>query len=238
MPEGGRIVLTLMPNKRSSVSGEEASADFIVLSVSDTGHGMDQGTVDHIFEPFFTTKGKGKGTGLGLATVYGIVKQNDGEIVVRSEPGQGTVFEVRLPSAKRQALPETDRQKDPSETGKGVILLVEDESMVRKLAKKLLSLQGYEVLEAVSGGDACVLCESYEGAIDLLLTDVIMPNMNGRELYSRLEKIKPGLKVLFMSGYTEDIIAHHGVVEEGFTFLQKPFSVEALSSKVQEAISD
>jgi two-component system, cell cycle sensor histidine kinase and response regulator CckA len=210
--------------------------DFVCLTVRDDGEGMDESTRKRIFEPFFTTKEKGKGTGLGLATVYGIVTQNRGAINVQSAPGEGAQFEVFFPAARGKPPVEPAPVKDRLPRGRGTILLVEDEEMVRSLAQKVLASAGYRVLEAPSGGDALVTSEKFKTDIHLLLTDVIMPNMNGKELFHRLRTERPELRVLYMSGYTEDVIAHHGIVEEGIPFLQKPFSIESLSRKVADVM--
>jgi CheY-like chemotaxis protein len=198
---------------------------------------MDAETQSHIFEPFFTTKEQGKGTGLGLATVYGIVKQSDGDLWVYSEPGRGTTFKIYLPVAKETGdLLEAQASADVPPIGTETILLVEDEALVRTLTKQVLELNGYTVLEAHRGDEALALCKQ-QPDINLLLTDVIMPGgMNGRELAERLQSLYPELKILYMSGYTNDIIVHHGVFEKGIHFLQKPFSPNTLVRKVREVL--
>jgi PAS domain S-box-containing protein len=211
--------------------------EYVMFIVSDDGSGMDKETRQHIFEPFFTTKGVGQGTGLGLATVYGIVKQNAGFIDVYSEPDQGTSFKIYLPRCPGEEEPAgTARPLEPAARGKETVLLVEDEPAILELGKQLLEMQGYQVLTAATPGEAIRLAVEHHGEIHLLLTDVIMPEMNGRELAKKLLSLYPGLKRLFMSGYTADIIAHHGVLDEGMNFLQKPFSVDALAEKVREAL--
>jgi len=213
--------------------------EYILLTVSDNGCGMDKETLSKIFEPFFTTKEVGHGTGLGLAMVYGIVKQNDGIIEVLSEPGQGTSFNIYLPrylGKEEKAL--LEKPLGPAEKGRETVLLVEDEPALLNLVIQLLEMQGYRVLAASTPGEAICLAEEHIGEIHLLLTDVVMPEMNGRELAKRLLSFYPGLRRLFMSGYTADIIAHHGVIDEEMQFIQKPFSLDALVAKVREALDN
>jgi PAS domain S-box-containing protein len=211
--------------------------EYVLLTVSDNGCGMDKETLSMIFEPFFTTKGVGEGTGLGLAMVYGIVKQNAGFIDVFSEPGQGTIFNIYLPrhlGKDEQAL--TSGPMAPAERGHETILMVEDEPALLDLGRQLLEMQGYRVLAASTPGEAIRLAEEHSGEIHLLLTDVVMPEMNGRELAKKLLSLYPGLKRLFMSGYTADVIAHHGVLDEAMKFIQKPFTLDALAAKVREVL--
>ncbi len=211
--------------------------EYVRLAVSDTGCGMDRETLAHIFEPFFTTKGVGLGTGLGLATVYGVVKQNNGFINVYSEPGQGTIFTIYLPRYGGKAGPEqTEGAGKPALRGHETILLVEDEPAILKLATMMLEKQGYTVRAASTPGEAIRLAREHSGMIHLLMTDVVMPEMNGRDLAKNLLSLYPQLKRLFMSGYTADVIAHHGVLDEGVYFIQKPFAVKDLSAKVREAL--
>ncbi len=213
---------------------------YVLLAVSDDGIGMDTETLSHIFEPFFTTKAVGKGTGLGLATVYGIVNQNNGFIDVDSEPNRGTTFKIYLPrhvdkaSKARQAL--TEGAARPLQRGHETILLVEDELAILTLTRRMLERQGYTVLAANTPGEAISLAREHTGEIDLLITDVIMPEMNGRVLAKNLLSVHPFLKRLFMSGYTADVIAHRGVLEQGVPFIQKPFSREDLATKVRDAL--
>ena len=198
-----------------------------------------QGDLAHIFEPFFTTKEIGKGTGLGLATVYGIVKQNNGFINVYSEPGQGTTFTIYLPRhAGKAAQARTEGAAEPAARGHETILLVEDEPAILKLTTTMLEQQGYTVLAAGTPGEAIRLAEEHAGEIHLLMTDVVMPEMNGRDLAKNLLSLYPNLKRLFMSGYTADVIAHHGVLDEGVHFIQKPFSMKDLAAKVREALGE
>ena len=211
--------------------------DFVQLTVSDNGCGISQETLQNVFEPFYTTKDVGKGTGLGLATVYGIVKQNDGFINAYSEPDQGTIFRIYLP----RYLAETEiLEKKTSDTinpdGAETILLVEDEPSILRMTRMMLERMGYKVLAAGTPGEAIALAREYAGQIHLLMTDVVMPEMNGRDLAGNLLALYPDLKRLFMSGYTANLIAHHGLLDEGVNFIQKPFSREQLGKKVREAL--
>lgn len=212
--------------------------DYVRLAVSDTGCGMDKETVAHIFEPFFTTKELGRGTGLGLATVYGIVKQNNGFINVYSEPGLGTTFTIYLSryvgEAVRTAVSEI--VAEPTLGGQETILLVEDEAAILKMTSTMLKNLGYTVLAANGPGEAARLAQAQSGRIELLMTDIVMPEMNGLELAKYLQTLNPNLHCLFMSGYTANIIAHHGVLDEGVNFIQKPFSIADLATKVREAL--
>ena len=210
---------------------------YAMLSVSDTGVGMTAEVKEQVFEPFFTTKEKGKGTGLGLSTVYGIVKQSGGNIWVYSEPGQGTTFKIYLPRVD-EPLEELKEKVEVKEIPRGseTILVVEDEEKVRKLAVRILSGQGYKVLEASHGNDAILVCKQHEGPIHLMVTDVVMPNMSGHEVAKSLVPLQPGMRVLYMSGYTDNAIVHHGVLEKGVNYIQKPFTVDGLARKVREVL--
>ncbi len=210
--------------------------EYVRLAVGDTGVGMDETTRGQVFEPFFTTKPEGKGTGLGLATVYGIVKQNRGFIDVRSEPGRGTTFEVYLPRFAGEAERPAEEVEQRPLTGTETVLLVEDEPALLQIVRETLESLGYTVLASSSPGDAILLCEKHAGEIHVLVTDVVMPTMNGKELKERLERIKPGLRTLFMSGYTANTVTHRGVVDADLFFIQKPFTREALASKIREAL--
>lgn len=212
--------------------------DYVALKVSDTGSGMTREVLDKIFEPFFTTKGEGKGTGLGLSTVYGIVKQNDGFINAYSEPGLGTTFKLFFPRHEGKAEAFSAPVEKRPASGHETILIVEDEEMILDLCNAILMRQGYKVLSASSPGEAILLCETHSGPVDLLITDVVMPAMNGMELKKRITDSRPGIRALFMSGYTSDIIAHRGVLAEGAHFIQKPFSVDGLSRKVREVLDE
>jgi len=209
---------------------------YVVLSISDTGCGMDPATRDRAFEPFFTTKQKGQGTGLGLSTVHGIVQQSGGSVWVYSEPGQGTTFKIYLPRVDAQLSGPRRRPVSIAATGIETVLVVEDEAAVRRLAARVLSTAGYQVLSAANGGEALLLYE--QAGIDLLLTDVVMPRMSGKELATRLLQIRPGLKVLYMSGFTDNAIVHHGVLDAGTHFVAKPFSAAELTRRVREALDD
>jgi PAS domain S-box-containing protein len=210
---------------------------YVLLAVSDDGCGMDAEMLSHLFEPFYTTKEISKGTGLGLATVYGIVKQNNGFINVYSEPGQGTTFKIYLPrhATTGEPLPE-EAMAEPAVPGRETILLVEDEPMILDMAMTMLQTLGYTVLPAATPGEAMRTAQEYAGAIHLLMTDVVMPEMNGRVLARSLLSGYPGLKCLFMSGYTANVIAHHGVLDEGVHFIQKPFTMKVLAAKIREAL--
>jgi two-component system, cell cycle sensor histidine kinase and response regulator CckA len=211
--------------------------EYVVLAVSDDGCGMDKQTLAHIFEPFFTTKDVGKGTGLGLATVYGIVKQNNGFIDVYSEPGQGTTFKIYLPRHVGKAPPvQQESSAVPAAHGRETILLVEDEPAMLEITTIMLENQGYTVLAASTPGEAIRLAGERAGEIHLLMTDVVMPEMNGRDLAKNLPSLYPHLRRLFMSGYTANVIAHHSVLDEGVYFIQKPFSIKELAAKVREAL--
>lgn len=242
MPKGGRLTLeTCNTELDSAYAADHVSVRpgrYIMLAVSDTGIGMDQETVAHIFEPFYTTKESGRGTGLGLSTVYGIVKQSGGYIWVYSEPRRGSTFKVYLPRVDEIAPGlATETPSKDSRKGTEAILLVEDEEGVRELAMTVLIAQGYEVLMAARPEEAIELLKTHKKEIHLLLTDVIMPDMSGRELARRVALIRPQIKVLFMSGYTDNVISAGGMLEEGISFLQKPFTPSVLKQKIREVLS-
>ncbi|MHB8120627.1 MAG: hybrid sensor histidine kinase/response regulator [Desulfuromonadaceae bacterium] len=216
---------------------EATPGEYVRLSVSDDGHGMDKETLLHIFEPFYTTKELGKGTGLGLATIYGAVKQNNGFINIYSEPGQGTTFSIYLPRHEGQ------KNEKPAKgtaltvpRGQETILVVEDEPAILKITSIMLEKQGYTVIQAATPGEAICLAREHAGEITLLMTDVIMPEMNGRDLAKNVQSLYPHIKRLFMSGYTADVIAHHGVLDEGVHFIQKPFSLPDMAAKVRDVL--
>ena len=216
---------------------DSTPGEYVRLTISDNGRGMKQSILANIFEPFFTTKDIGKGTGLGLATVYGIVKQNQGFITVDSKIGLGTIFNIYLPRFKDTEEPDLEAGEfTPVKRGKETVLLVEDETIILEMATKMLQLQGYTVLAAAMPSRAIELVKNYTGQIHLLMTDVIMPEMNGRDLATQLQTLYPSLKLLFMSGYTSDIINDNGVLSEGVNFIQKPFLLEELITKVQEIL--
>lgn len=215
------------------------AGEYVLLSISDDGCGMDKETIDQIFEPFFTSKGVGLGTGLGLATVYGIVKQNNGFINVYSEPGTGTTFRIYLPLHAEQAVaPKRDEVAEVPHGHGETILTVEDEPTIRMVSKLMLEELGYRVLVAATPGEAIELAEGHAGEIALVISDVVMPEMNGRDLAQRLLSLHPDLKILFMSGYTADVIAHRGVLDKGVNFMQKPFSLQELAVKVQASLRE
>jgi PAS domain S-box-containing protein len=241
MPNGGRLTIetgvTEFDQEYARLHPPAAPGRYAMLAVTDSGAGMDAETQSHIFEPFFTTKEKGKGTGLGLSTVYGIVKQSGGYVWVYSEPGRGTTFKVYLPLADGV---ETVRQPEPLPVGDSqgmeTVLLVEDEEGVRRVARDFLEIRGYTVLEAANGEDALQIAHAHPGPVHLLLTDVVMPGMNGRELWQRLSW-RPEMKVLYMSGYPENAIIRDGTLEEGAMYLQKPFTLNTLTQKVREVMN-
>jgi PAS domain S-box-containing protein len=244
MPAGGKLTIetsnVTLDEDYARVHAPLPAGDYAMVAISDTGQGMDNETQSHIFEPFFTTKGT-KGTGLGLSTVYGIVKQSGGYIWVHSEVGRGTTFKIYLPrvagtgeTAAQVAAPPIEYRK--VEPGTETILLVEDEANLRYLARQYLEKQGYKVIEAADGAVAMQIAVAHEKVIHLLLTDVIMPGMNGRELAQRICEIRPNVKVLYMSGYTENVIGHNGMLDAGVRLLQKPFNLRDLKSKVREVL--
>jgi CheY-like chemotaxis protein len=241
MPNGGTLTMettnVVLDEAYVSLHTSVQTGAYVMLSVSDTGCGMDAETQSHIFEPFFTTKEKGKGAGLGLATVFGVVKQSGGYIWVYSEPGHGTTFKVYLPQVGECVeAPEVAAPVSEFHSGSGTVLLVEDEEAVRELVGDSLRNSGYTVLEAKNGAQALEICEKHSSRIHLMITDVVMPGMNGRELAQRLSARHPNLKVLFMSGYTDNAILHRGVLEPGTLFLQKPFGAQDLVRKVRELL--
>jgi len=240
MPNGGKLTIeTKEVELDDSYTSEHfgvASGQHVMLAVSDTGVGMDQETQARIFEPFFTTKDIGKGTGLGLSTVFGIVKQSGGHIWVYSEPGGGSTFKIYFPATEA----EDNELPEPIElatlNGTVTILLVEDQDEVRRVAHAILRRYGYHVIEARNAGEALLSCERHPRTIHLLLTDVVMPQLSGRELAERLATMRPTMKVLYMSGYTENVIVHHGILDSGIAYLQKPIVPELLARRVREVL--
>ena len=240
MPDGGRILIQTSEADPDTARREHSLIEpgtYILLSVSDTGAGMDRETQSRIFEPFFTTKEKGKGTGLGLSTVYGIVKQGGGYIFAQSEPGCGTTFRIYLPRVADPAdSPRVDKHAQAAAGGSETVLLVEDEESVRELVRETLKTRGYRVIEASDGIAGMRVSEEYQGNIEILITDVVMPGMSGRELAKRVAAARPNIRVLYLSGYTEDAIIHEGALEPGTGFLQKPFTLQVLARKVREVL--
>jgi len=241
MPRGGRLTIetanVVLTEEYSERHHRLPPGQYVLLAVSDTGVGMDEATQKHLFEPFFTTKEVGKGTGLGLATVYGIVKQSGGYIWVYSEPGHGTTVKVYLPRVPGAAEPLPVAAATPElRRGSEIVLLVEDAAPVRSLARKSLESYGYTVLEAADGPAALDLAARHPRGIDILVTDVVMPGMSGRELAERLAPARPAMRVLYTSGYTDDAMVRQGVLRAGVAFLQKPFVPETLARKVREVL--
>ena len=240
LPTGGKVTIetadVFLDDEYAREHFPTEPGPYVMLAISDTGMGMDAETQARIFEPFFTTKELGKGTGLGLSTVYGIVKQSNGFVWVYSEPGCGTTFKIYLPQVDAEKTTKAKLVAEAACNGSETILLVEDEDVVRKLAREVLEDAGYNVLEADCGEEAIRLCTEYTQEVHLLLSDVVMPGTSGKEIAERLVSLRPEMKVLFMSGYTDEAIVHHGVLDSGVKFLQKPFSPAALSRKVREVL--
>jgi len=241
MPEGGTLHLeTASVDLDDAYSKEHPPVEpgrYVMLAVSDTGTGIDKSILPRIFDPFFTTKEVGKGTGLGLSIVYGIVKQSGGYIWVYSEPGHGTTFKLYFPATAAALESPALRSEITSRPAGQTVLVVEDEAMIRSNVHECLQQLGYEVLAAESGEVALKICEEHRGRIDLVLTDLVMPGMGGHELAGELALRHPGVKMLFMSGYTEDSAARRDILLKGSAFLQKPFSVADLSNAVQQALA-
>ena len=242
MPDGGTLTIATdraqIDQSSIAAHADARVGDYVVLVVSDTGHGMDEQTQNQIFEPFFTTKASGAGTGLGLATVYGIVRQSEGFIWVDSEPGQGATFKIYLPRTGKAIDPPATSHEPASLRGSETVLIVEDADPVRALMRESLTRQGYKILEASGGAAALEAISRLPAALDLLVTDVVMPGLSGRELAEQLKGKYPRLRVLFTSGYTDDAIIRQGILETGTTFLQKPFTPETLSRRVRGILDE
>jgi two-component system cell cycle sensor histidine kinase/response regulator CckA len=242
MPRGGRLTIETadveLDGAYAAAHPEARAGRHVLLAVSDTGCGMTPEVKARIFEPFFTTKEVGKGTGLGLSTVFGIVKQSGGSVEVYSEPGLGTSFKVYLPRVEEAATPTRPSRAGLAAAPRGAetVLLVEDEDAVRMLTRIVLEESGYTVLEAADGAEALKAAGAHAGPIHLLISDVVMPGAGGPEVAARLLARRPGLKVLFLSGYTDDAVVRHGILQDKVNFLQKPFSVAALARKVREVL--
>ena len=240
MPQGGHLIIetsnVFLDWTHAKTHAMVCPAHYVMLSVSDTGCGMDAETQARIFEPFFTTKEAAKGTGLGLSTVYGIVKQSEGSIWVYSEPGKGTTFKIYLPRIDEVKTDTLDEEFESARKGHETILLVEDEDVVRALTREILEEYGYTLICASNGQEALRICDEFDGRIPLMITDVVMPNMSGRELAERLTVRRPETQVLYMSGFTDDAIFRHGLIDHEMLFIQKPFSADSLAVKVRELL--
>jgi CheY-like chemotaxis protein len=241
MPQGGQLTIetqnvTIDKDYARQIGVTMPPGSYVLLAVSDSGGGMDEATRVRIFEPFFTTKGPSRGTGLGLSTVYGIVKQSQGFIWVDSEVGRGTSFKIYLPQVTEAAGTDRPGPTVVSSSGTETILLVEDNAGLRKLATRFLEPAGYTVLGADTGEEALLVLARHAAPVHLLLTDVVMPGMSGRDLVELLARTHPGMKVLYMSGYTSDTVVRHGVLEEKVSFINKPFNAAALLQKVREVL--
>jgi PAS domain S-box-containing protein len=240
MPTGGRLSLettnVFLDAEFSRLHPPTPPGRYVLLVIADSGCGMDEETCAHLFEPFYTTKEVGKGTGLGLPTVYGIVKQSGGYIWAETAPNQGTAFRIYLPIVAGDAEALRPGTVGEVRGGTETVLVVEDDTMVRTIVRDVLSRSGYTVLEAQGCGDALRICERHKGPIDLLLTDVVMPEANGKELAETLVSLRADMRVLYMSGHTEDAIVHHGILDQGIAFLGKPFTPQALARKVRETL--
>lgn len=241
MPNGGNLIVetahVLVDERYAGILGDVKPGNYVMLALSDTGTGMDNEMLSRIFDPFYTTKEKSKGTGLGLATVYGIVRQHGGHVSVYSEVGLGTTFKVYFPSVNERPeviAPQADSLSQLR--GDETILVVEDEDVVRRLACDFLARLGYNVISASAPEEAIVVSDEYGGPIHLLFTDVVMPQMDGTELFTCLSPRRPEMKALYVSGYSQDAIAKHGVLKDGIHFLPKPFTVDSVATKVREAL--
>jgi CheY-like chemotaxis protein len=240
MPKGGRLTIETgnaeLDESYTSAHLAVRPGHYVILAVTDSGMGMDAATQARIFEPFFTTKEAGKGTGLGLATVFGIVKQSEGNVWVYSEPQRGTTFKIYLPRADEVVEEQPAREAETGAGGSETILLVEDSDSLRELGREILEEHGYKVIEASSGAAALEALARHAGSLDLILTDLVMSGMSGRELADQVTRLRPGTKVIFMSGYTDDALGHHGVLEAGSAFVEKPFTIDGLLRKVRDVL--
>lgn len=241
MPDGGKLQIETLNIEldadHAALHANSVPGRYVLMTVTDTGHGMGEEVRQQIFEPFFTTKDVGKGTGLGLATVYGIIRQNAGWIDVRSEVGAGTRFDVYFPRIDSLPLPAQHECSDSLDRGNETILVIEDQDDVRSFTKVALEEHGYHILEAADGEAALALANDSKEQIHLLVTDVVLPGMNGKEVSEKLMALRPSLKVLFISGYTAEVIAQRGVLERGVSFLHKPFGQIELRAKVREVLA-
>jgi CheY-like chemotaxis protein len=239
MPSGGRLTIETFTVRLDTEYARSRSdvvpGDYVMISVSDTGHGMSAEIQSHLFEPFFTTKDRSRGTGLGLATSYGIVKQGGGHIAAYSEPGVGTTMRVYLPCVQQSPEPRLVKE-ETLPRGSETILLVEDDRPVRATAARILTNQGYRVLEAGDGAAALALLDGTGLAVDLMITDVVLPGMGGRELAEQVARIRPQIRILYVTGYTDDVILQHRLVERDVSLLQKPFTAGSLGAKVREVL--
>jgi CheY-like chemotaxis protein len=240
MPKGGRLAIGCenvdVDSAYAAGSPGLRPGRYIRIRVTDTGSGMDTATLQRVFEPFFTTKPKGQGTGLGLATVYGIIKQAGGDVSIYSEVGVGTRVNVLLPASDVAPMRSHAPEASPSHKKSGTILVVEDADDLREVAERILTRNGYHVISAANGPDALEAAKNYEGTIDLLLTDVVMPQMLGNELAVRLAALRPGVRVLYMSGYAQPILGDDGTLEDGVLLVEKPFTEPLLLAKVDHAL--
>jgi CheY-like chemotaxis protein len=241
MPDGGRFSIETgfveWTEGQVQLRPGAQAGPYVMLAVSDTGVGMNQETLGHLFEPFFTTKEVGKGTGLGLSTIHGIVEQSGGCVEAASELGRGTSFKIYMPRVVSAQADSGKPEAVPTIGGQETVLVVEDQAVVRRYAAAALKAYGYQVIEAENAAEALLVCERESGRIDLILTDVVMPGLSGREMADGLKQHRPGIKVLFMSGYTDDTVVHQGALENGTEFIQKPFTPDQLAIKVQEMLA-
>jgi nitrogen-specific signal transduction histidine kinase/CheY-like chemotaxis protein len=243
MPQGGKLTLetrnVMLDEEYAQTHLSLPPGSYVMLAISDTGCGMDAQTLSHIFEPFFTTKEQGRGTGLGLSTVYGIIKQSGGAISADSERGRGTTFTIYLPRIAAPVAEAEEKRAEPeSPRGSETVLVVEDDEIVREVTCQALRRYGYQVIEAANGGEALLACERHQGPIPLMITDVVMPQMSGRELAARLQQLRPEMRVLYMSGHTDDAVFRHGLVDPARFFLQKPFTPSVLAQKVRDILEE